>query len=158
MEKEKLVFNRPYTESIFYNIELTAKYIKRMGLNHFNNINFDINPEEFLALNIISLNPNICQRDLAKKLLKDRGGTGRILNSLEEKELIVRFIKTKNNRIIKTMEITQKGLEKINVCEKILTPSILEIKKEFTNEDEETVKELLEKLRNILAKNVKTQI
>lgn len=44
-----------------------------------------VTPDEFYALDAIMLNEGICQRELAKLILKDRPNTGRILDSLEKK-------------------------------------------------------------------------
>lgn len=147
-----------YTESTFYAIELTSKYIKRMGLNYFNKMNMEISPEEFLALDVIMLNPGLCQRDLAKKILKDRAGTGRILLSLEAKGMVERFVTTKGNRLVRTMKLTSKGEETKKKCEKILAPSIFKLREEFTEKDSEELIRILKKLRKILAENVETQI
>ncbi|MGN0015306.1 MAG: MarR family winged helix-turn-helix transcriptional regulator [Candidatus Gastranaerophilaceae bacterium] len=147
-----------YSEGVFYQIELTAKYIKRMGLNHFNQLNIDIGPEEFLALDIIYLNPGICQRDLAKKLLKDRAGTGRILLTLEAKGLVERFVSTKGNRLVRNMKLTPKGEEALKQSQEKLIPSIMKLKEIFPKEDCDELKRILEKLRKILSDNVETQI
>ena len=93
-----------YTQSIFYDLEFTTKYIKRMGYNFCNELNMCIGPEEVLALDIIYLTPGICQRDLAKKLLKDRAGTGRVLLQLESKGFVERFVDTKGNRLVRKAE------------------------------------------------------
>ena len=47
-------------------------------------------------------------------ILKDRANTGRILDNLERQGLITRFIDTKNNRLVKKMGITEKGLNELN--------------------------------------------
>lgn len=147
-----------YTESIFYDIEFTAKYIKRMGYNYCNELNMEIGPEEVLALDIIYLNSGICQRDLAKKLLKDRAGTGRVLLQLEAKGFVERFVDTKGNRLVRKMKITPNGEQMLKLATKKFTPLAKEIKKTFPLEKAEQLKKLLEEMRLILADNVKTQI
>ncbi len=156
MDEEK--FYEHYTKSTFYEIELTARYIKRMALNHFNNVKMEASPEEFLALDIILLNPGICQRDLAKELLKDRAGTGRVLLSLEAKGLVERFVTTKGNRLVRNMKVTEKGENVLKEGVLKLQPSIRKTREQFTDEDSKQLKETLRKLRRILAENVKTQI
>lgn len=158
MNMDKKILFEHYTEGVFYQLEFTAKYIKRMGLNYFNQLPIDINPEEFLALDIIYLNPGICQRDLAKELLKDRAGTGRILLSLEAKGFVERYITTKGNRLVRNMKLTPQGEEALVKGQEILTPSIKKIKELFSKEDADELKRILEKLRKLLAENVKTQI
>lgn len=147
-----------YTESIFYDIEFTAKYIKRMGYNYCNELNMEIGPEEVLALDIVYLNPGICQRDLAKKLLKDRAGTGRVLLQLEAKGFVERFVDTKGNRLVRKMKLTQRGEEMLKLATEKFTPLVKKIKQTFPLEKAEQLKKLLEEMRTILADNVKTQI
>lgn len=157
MMDKKILFEH-YAEGVFYQLELTAKYIKRMGLNYFSKLPIDIGLEEFLALDIIYLNPGICQRDLAKELLKDRASTGRILLLLESKGFVERFVTTKGNRLVRNMKLTPKGEEALVKGQEIIAPSIVKIKELFSKEDADELKRILQKLRKILAENVETQI
>ncbi len=147
-----------YTESIFYELEFTAKYIKRMGYNYCNELNVGVGPEETLALDIIYLNPGICQRDLAKKLFKDRAGTGRVLLQLEAKGFVERFVDTKGNRLVRKMKLTESGEAMLKLTTKKFIPLVKKIKTDFSPEKGEQLKKLLNELRTILAENVKTQI
>lgn len=147
-----------YTESIFYQIQLTARYIKIMGANHIDKIGLDLSSEELLALDIIYLNPGICQRDLAKELLKDRAGTGRVLLSLEAKQLVERFVTTKGKRLVRNMKLTQKGEDYLKLAHEKLIPSIEKLKKIFTEEEVSELKRMLDKLRHTLSLTVETQI
>lgn len=155
MEKDLL---EHYTESIFYEIQLTARYIKIMGANHVNQLGIELMPEELLALDIIYLNSGICQRDLAKELLKDRAGTGRVLLSLEAKGLIERFVTTKGKRLVRNMKLTEKGKEYLKLAHDKLLPSITKLKELFPKEDVSELRRILTKLRQILSTTVKTQI
>lgn len=147
-----------YTESIFYELEFTAKYIKRMGYNYCNELDMDIGPEETLALDVIYLNPGICQRDLAKKLLKDRAGTGRILLQLEAKGFVERFVDTKGNRLVRKMKLTPCGEEMLKLATEKFAPLARKINSSFSSEKERQLKTLLSEVRTILEENVKTQI
>lgn len=91
-------------------------------------------------------------------ILKDRSNTGRILNILEEKGLITREVETKQKRLVKKIYITEKG-------KKLWSDSYQEVKKEFSfifndisNEEFQTLKTLLAKVRNSLSKNTNLQI
>lgn len=103
-----------YTDSLNYELERTARALKLRGVQLFNNLNITITPDEFCALDIISCHDEICQRDVAKYLLKDRANTGRILNSLEENNLITRTDHRRNNRLIKKIELTKDGEKLLN--------------------------------------------
>lgn len=98
-----------FTDSIYYELEKTARVLKMLGIQVFEKIGSEIAADEHAALDTISCNPDICQRDLAKLILKDRANTGKILNSLEGKGLIQRCIDTKNNRLVKKTKVTPKG-------------------------------------------------
>ena len=109
-----------YTDTIHYELEQTAKLMRKLSLQLFEKLNIDISIDECAALDMISCNEGICQRDLAKKILKDRANTGRILNALEDKNFITRAIDTKNNRLVKKVEITPKGIKELeNITKKI---------------------------------------
>jgi len=98
-----------YTDSIHYELEQTAKLMRKLTLQLFEKLNIEISLDECAALDTISCHENICQRDLAKLIIKDRANTGRILNSLEEKGFINRVLDMKNNRLVKKLQITSKG-------------------------------------------------
>lgn len=147
-----------YTESIFYEIELTGKYIKLMANNFFRSTNIDIAPEEYIALDIILANPGICQIDLAKLMLKDRSNTGRIANSAELKGLLERFTDKKGNRTVKKMKITEKGKHILNLARKAMLPAIAEIEKKFDDKEKEKLKNSLTKLKTVLSETITTNI
>ena len=102
---KRLAFN----ESVFYKIEQLSIYINMLSKNFFEIRQVDLTSDEFKALGFIIDNPDICQRDLAKLMLRDRVRTGRILNSLEEKKYIKRINDTRNNRLIRKLKITKSG-------------------------------------------------
>lgn len=156
MTKEDVFKN--YSETVFYQIRLTARYQKLMIMDYFNQIGLNMIPDEFLALEIISVNPNICQRDLAKELLKDRAGMGRILLSLEKKGYVDRFISTKGNRIVRNPRLTAIGKEALKTAQQKLMPSFEKMKEVFPDKEVEELKTILEKIRNTLAEHVKTNI
>lgn len=115
-----------YINSIYYQLEQTAKYCKYLGTQIFEKLNIPITLDEFATLDTIMLNGEICQRDLAKLILKDRPSTGRLLNSLEEKGYIKRFADTKNNRLVRKTKLTAKG-------QKILDKITLKLKEYFAS-------------------------
>ena len=154
-----------FTDTIFYQIELTAKYCKLLGQQVFEKFNAGITPEEFSVLDTLSCNPYLCQRDLAKLILKDRANTGKILNVLEEKGYITRFVDMKNNRLVRKMGVTEKGKEVYDdVTEKlkIAINKIMEDEKHkkliISDEEIEHVRAVLRKFRENLKQLVDIQI
>lgn len=111
--KDEIVIQH-FTDSIHYELDRTSRLMKILGRQLFEKLEMCITMDEYAALDTISINNGICQRDLAKLIIKDRANTGRILDSLEQKGFITRFIDTKNNRLVKKMRITQKGYEELN--------------------------------------------
>jgi len=81
-----------YTDSIHYELEQTSRLMKILTKKLFEKLEIGITMDEYAALDTISINAGICQRDLAKLIIKDRANTGRILDTLEQKGFITRFI------------------------------------------------------------------
>lgn len=152
-EKEK-----HYINSIFYEIEQTAKYCKSFGSQVFQKLNLPITLDEFAALDTISLYGEICQRDLAKLILKDRPSTGRILNCLENRNYVKRFVDTKNNRLVRKMALTPEGeaiLEKATRTLREYSENLPEI---FSTTDIDKLKESIQKFKRCLEKEVELNI
>ena len=117
-----------------------------------------ISPDEFYALDVIMMHDNICQRELAKLILKDRPNTGRILDSLEGKGYIERFADTKNNRLVRRMRITDTGRKVTEETSERLREYISNLPKIFSDEDKNKLKELMIRFRESLEKEVEMKI
>ena len=113
-KEETEIIIKHYTDSIHYELAQTSRLMKMLGKQLFEKLAICITPDEYATLDTISINAGICQRDLAKLLIKDRANTGRMLDSLEQKGFITRFIDTKNNRLVKKMGITEEGYKELN--------------------------------------------
>ena len=100
---------KDFSKSAFYMIQKLSIYTDQLAKNFFEIRDVDITHDEFVAINQILNHPDICQRDLAKLILRDRVRTGRILNSLEEKGYITRTNDTKNNRLVRRLRVTKSG-------------------------------------------------
>lgn len=149
---------KSYASSLYYHIRLTARYIKTFAEQLFNEITDDLSFEEFIALDVIANNKQVCQRDLAKLIFKDRATTGRLASSLEGLGFIRIVIDTKNNRLVKKLEITPKG-EKLRVdVIKCLKPSFQRMSDLINENEEEKMIELLTKFREAIKSVVNIQI
>lgn len=150
--------NIHYTDSIHYELEQTARLMRLLTTQLFTKLNIELSLDEYAALDTISSNAGICQRDLAKLILKDRANTGRILNSLEQKGFITRFIDTKNNRLVKKMGITERGWKEINQTNKkfknYLDTMTFRIKPEEINTVQITLKTFRQDLEKIVEMNI----
>ena len=139
-----------FTDSVVYSIEEIARYIEINGKDFFSKFTTTLTAEEFRTLDVIKYNPDICQRDLAKLILRDRVRAGRILDSLEEKELIRRFGDMKNKRLVKKMELTDKGSEiHQEIFEKLL-PIHAKMSEKISPEQIKELKKLLGLLKEAL--------
>lgn len=147
-----------FTDSIFYEIELTAKYCKMLGNQIFEQYGTGLTPDEFGVLDTLICNPGICQRDLAKLILKDRANTGKLLDNLEKRGFIKRNLSIKNNRPVKIVELTESGVKKAVTVHELVKPNMLEVKKRIKNTDLEKIRELLKEFREILNETVETKI
>lgn len=155
----KKIFGRKhYTETIHYEIEQLARIMKLAAVQTFNKLKLDITPDEFSALDIISCHSEICQRDLAKLLLKDRANTGRILDSLEEKKLVTRFVDTKNNRLVKKMALTEQGYKKIVQVADTIKNHIHQVEKFFQKDEIDSLQISLKKFRTNIEKVLELNI
>lgn len=147
-----------YTDTIFYQIEITAKYCKLLGAQVFEQYNVGVTVEEYSVLDTLLCYNELCQRDLAKMILKDRANTGKLLDALEQKGLIKRKLAMKNNRPVKIIEITDAGKAKVIEAADKIRPHYLTIKEKIDNSDLARVGDLLKELRNILNDSLKIQI
>ena len=155
----KKTFGRKhYTETIHYDIEQLARLMKLAAVQVFNKLKIQITPDEFSALDVISCHSGICQRDLAKLLLKDRANTGRVLDSLEEKGLVTRFVDTKNNRLVKKMAVTEKGYRCLVHTAKTLKDHVQQVEQYFLKDEIEALQVSLKKFRTNIEKVLELNI
>jgi len=158
--KEKLIMTkiRHFTDSIYYEIEQTAKFCRTLGVQVFEKLNFPISIEEYCALDTILCNEGICQRDLAKLILKDRANTGRLLNLLDKKRLIKRHVDLKNNRLVRKLSITDKGKVLLQDITKQIYPFYEKCVDKVSMDTINSLSHLLKQMRETLADTVELQI
>lgn len=147
-----------YTDSPSYELELTSKYCKALLVQLFNQVCSEITPEEFAALDTISCNRGLCQRDLAKLVLRDRANTGRVLDSLEKKGFIKRYNDTKNNRLVRRADITGRGAAILKELTLRFQPILEKMCKIFSNEDIMILRASLKKMRDAISQIVDMHI
>ena len=147
-----------YTDTIFYQIELTAKYCKLLGTQVFEQYKTGVTLEEYTVLDTLLVNKELCQRDLAKLIFKDRANTGKLLDGLETRGYISRKLAIKNNRPVKLIEITQEGILKVQEAAKRIHPHYMSVKQKIDNSEIARVGDLLQELRKILNDTLKIGI
>ena len=154
-----------FTDTFYYDLELTTKFLRLFSVEFLKKLNTKLSQDEFITIETILCNSGICQRDLAKIILKDRANTGKILNTLEEKGYITRFVDLKNNRLVRKMGVTEKGKEVYDEVTEKLKSAVNKImqdekhKKHIISDEEiEYVREILKKFRENLKQLVDIQI
>ena len=133
-------------------MEQTVVYLKLKGAQFFAQLDLGLTIDQYIILESIYKNSNICQRDLAKLILKDRSNTSRMLNNLEEKGFIDRFVDTKGNRLVKKIHITEKGKAVIEKNQELLTNAFKHVFEDIPEHEFEKMSELLDKLKLSLSK------
>ena len=147
-----------FTDTIFYEIAITAKYCRLLGQQAFERYNAGITVDEFSVLDTLMCNEKLCQRDLAKLILKDRANTGKILDSLEKKGYITRKLSIKNNRPVKITSITEAGIKKAEKMSAKIKPNMDLVREKINKTDIAKVSSLLRELRSILKDTIEIQI
>lgn len=141
-----------YVDSIVYLIEQTSVYFNTKGAQFFEQLNIGITLDQFTAIDTISFNQGICQRDLSKLILKDRSYTSRILNTLEEKGFIERRVETKGKRLVKTLYLTQEGENIILNNQERLKNSFSNVFGDISEEEFISMRATLEKMKDSVSK------
>ena len=147
-----------YTESFFYELKQTARMMKFHANQMFEILGLELTPGEYCTLDTIMCNPNFCQRDLSKLLLLDRANTGRILDKLEKLGYISRSIDTKNNRLVKKVEITKKGINELEKINNKIIDKYQIVMNEISEDEFENTRLSIKKLRENLEKHIESKI
>lgn len=150
--------NCHYTESLIYLMEQTVTYFRIKGAQFFNELKIGITIDQFVALDAIYCSEDICQRDLAKIVLKDRSNTSRILNILEENGFVTRELETKGKRLVKKIYITQKGKNIIEENHPKLKERFMQVFEDISEEEFLALRKTLEKMKESLSKTTSIQI
>ena len=147
-----------FTDSILYSIEQIARYIEINSKEFFSKFITELTLEEFRTIDIIMCNPDICQRDLAKLMLKDRATTGRLVESLEKKGLVSRSVDTKNNRLVRKLSVTKDGLNIVQDITVKIKKHLEETSKIIAESEIEKLKEGIKAFRASLEKLIELKI
>ena len=148
-----------FTDSLYYDLEKTVRLFRCFSTEFFKKLDLELTSDEFVTLDTILYNSGICQRDLAKLILKDRATTGRLLDSLEGKKLITRFIDMKNNRLVRKMGVTEEGKVVFDRIQEKLKIAIHNANADMvTDKDIEFVRKTLKKIRDNFKQIVDMQI
>ncbi len=147
-----------FKQSIVHEVARTAMFLRANGSQMFDECEFGLTVEQYAVLDTVYNSEHMCQRDLSKVLLKDRSNISRLLSILEEKGLLIRKTEMKGKSPVKKVYITQAGIDCVNRIFPILKERYLEQISPMKDEEIETLKVLLKKLRDCLKQNTIIQI
>lgn len=143
-----------YTETIIYSTDRILKSLKSVLTQYINNLDIGITAEQYTVLDTIYCNPDICQRELSKILLKDKSNTTRILKVLENAHLITRKATKRNNRLINSLKITTNGKKIIDDNMKYIKDFLTQMFKNISDDEIDNFHKLLTKINNDLVFNI----
>lgn len=143
-----------FIQSLFYNVEQTAR-VCRAGIENYFSEHGDsqISFDEFVILETVQCYPEICQRDLAKLILKGTSHTSKFLAVLEEKGFIERPVDTKGNRIVKKIVVTEKGYEVYKYAYKIAVEFAKSVENSIGKKEAADCEIFLNKIKETLQKS-----
>ena len=140
-----------------YLTNITALHFKLSALKVFKENGFDISPEQCAILFVLANNDGLYQRQISQILLKDRPNTSRLVDILEKKGLVTRELNPKNRRIVK-VQITPKGRNQIDTGHEFMFGLSQKAITGIAEEDLETTKKVMAKIRCNLEDQVNIQI
>ena len=141
-------------QRLFYKLIVSARISQVCAIRFFNeNKKADITFNQYEILSALK-NGNYYQRDLAKYLFKGTSNLGKDIKVLEDKGLLKRIIKTNNNRMVKTLHLTQKGKNLIDKNEDLIENYIDEILKIYNIEEYKQFEQYLDILKDKLTESV----
>ena len=147
-----------YARTLPYIIEKASVYIRLRGSLLLNELGADITLEQFITLDAIHGCPDLCQRDLAKILLKDRSNVTRILNILEKKGLIMRKTATKGKRVVKVTSLTEAGHSVMSKYADKMKSDLNNFLEEFNQDDLKVMEKTLKLISKKISEKANIQI
>ncbi len=147
-----------YADCLPYLVDKASVYLRLHGANFIQTLGMDMTIDQYIALDAIASLDNMCQRDLAKILLKDRSNTSRILAILEQKGLIKRVAAIKQNRPVKLLKTTAKGQKIIDEFSYVVKKDLENFWSDFDINDIKQLKNLLNKIISKISEKSNIQI
>lgn len=141
-------------ETLFYKLQKTSRICHAFCESYFKEYALgEITYDEFIILDTVICNPEICQRDLAKLILKGTSHLSKILNNLEKKDLIQRPISKKGNRVVRKIEITENGINLHAFAEQIALDFARKIENSIGKNETKLCETFLETISQTIKEN-----
>ncbi len=100
-----------FSKFIGDSIVQSGRAVKLYTLDMFAKQKFEITPEQYVVLSMLSEDTLLYQNKLCEELHKDKSNMTRILSVLEEKGLIEKIQATENKKQVNQIKITTRGKE-----------------------------------------------
>ena len=130
---------------IFYTIDKAIKSYRQFAQKRIRAAGHSITIDQWLILRNIQENPLIQQKDLSKKVFKDRASVTRIIELLVQSNLLERE-EFESDRRRRTLNVTSKGNQVLEQAVKIVEENRLIALKGVSLEQLETTKKTLEQI------------
>lgn len=139
-------------DSLPFKLSQTARVAELLGRNYYKKYIKDkksiLEIDEFFILSFILKNPYASQSDISKMVYKGKAHIGKILASMEDKGYITRSLNINNNIMIKTPNITDKGMQLYRETDKAFIQLAKDTFSLFTDDEIKTLNKLLDKCKN----------
>lgn len=147
-----------FEQSLTYAMEQTTTYCRLKGAQFFASHDFGITLDQFCVLEVLYYAPGSCQRDISKKVLKDRSNTSRILAILEEKGLVERRVDMRQKRLVKNVFLTPEGSALWERIFPVVKAEYIQAYEGISDEEIDIVRRVLGRMRENLSKDTTIQI
>ncbi len=111
------------------------------------NSGLELTKEQWLLLKILNDEDGRPQNDLAFITNRDKGSLARLLNTMENRNLVVR-IPSKNDRRINEIYLTKHGRKVFNDSTPLFKKIITEIESGVSDEEKELIRNVMDKIYN----------
>ncbi len=111
----------------------------------------DLTLHQFEILNILSINDHLIQQDLADFMKKDKSAVLRIIDQMEQKDLLLR-VNDPVDRRKKSLQLTHQGIQLLRAARKAEKELFEEIQKGLNKEDINTFYKVIQHMQQNLSK------
>lgn len=154
MKDDKELLRNKLKKTLTFQLVYTANFQKSFRRIFHENINKEISPDIFSILYFITYNPDITQIEIAKILFKGKAHVGKILNEMENMELIKR---QHNGKFIKNIILPKGKILHQKAFQEFLKMKQA-LKMEFTEEETNKFLEFLIRYRKVLGEIVDVKL
>lgn len=146
-------------EEDIYNLIIgrTTIVINRALLRNFRKHHLDITMEQWSVLAILWKKDGCSQLELGTRTFREKAATTRLLDKLEQQNIIVR-IPDRNDRRIRFIHLTAKGKAMEEIANKVVEETYKQAAKEISDDDMLVCKCVLTKIYDNLNTGEKTKL